>query len=86
MRDFLELCQEAINPSMEAADVREMIVQHVLTEDIFVTVFGEPQFHRENIIAHELGEVAAKFYTGQTRRMIDGRIAGYTQVIRSRAA
>ena len=38
-KDFLELCQEAINPSMEMADVREMIVQHVLTEDIFITVF-----------------------------------------------
>ncbi|MCA9972328.1 MAG: hypothetical protein KC425_19030, partial [Anaerolineales bacterium] len=60
-KDFLELCQEAINPSMEMADVREMIVQHVLTEDIFITVFDEPQFHRENIIAHELGEVVGTF-------------------------
>ncbi len=85
-KDFLELCQEAINPSMEEADVREMIVQHVLTEDIFITVFDEPQFHRENIIAHELGDVVNTFYTGKVRRQIDSRIEGYTRVIKSRAA
>lgn len=85
-KDFLELCQEAINPSMEMSDVREMMVQHVLTEDIFVTVFDEPQFHRENIIAHELGTVVGTFYKGQVRRQIDGQIAGYTQAIKARAA
>ncbi len=85
-KDFLELCQEAINPSMVMADVREMLVQHVLTEDIFVTVFDEPQFHRENIIAHELGEVVGTFYKGNVRRTIDARIAGYTRVIKARAA
>lgn len=85
-KDFLELCQEAINPSMELPDVREMIVQHVLTEDIFITVFDEPQFHRENIIAHELGEVVSTFYKGQVRRQIDGRIEGYTRAIKARAA
>ena len=85
-KDFLELCQEAINPSMEMADVREMIVQHVLTEDIFITVFDEPQFHRENIIAHELGEVVGTFYKGQVRRQIDARIEGYTRAIKARAA
>ncbi|MCB9432528.1 MAG: N-6 DNA methylase [Ardenticatenaceae bacterium] len=85
-KDFLELCQEAINPSMEMSDVREMMVQHVLTEDIFVTVFDEPQFHRENIIAHELGTVVGTFYKGQVRRQIDGKIAGYTQAIKARAA
>jgi predicted helicase len=85
-KDFLELCQEAINPSMEMADVREMIVQHVLTEDIFVTVFDEPQFHRENIIAHELGQVVGTFYSGQVRRQIDARIEGYTLAIKARAA
>lgn len=85
-KDFLELCQEAINPNMDLADVREMIVQHVLTEDIFITIFDEPQFHRENIIAHELGEVVGTFYKGQVRREIDGRIAVYTRAIKARAA
>lgn len=85
-QEFLELCQEAINPSMEMPDVREMIVQHVLTEDIFITVFDEPQFHRENIIAHELGTVVNTFYKGQVRRQIDAKIEGYTRAIKARAA
>lgn len=85
-KGFLELCQEAINPGMEMADVREMMVQHVLTEDIFITVFAEPQFHRENVIAHELGEVVGTFYVGPVRRQIDARIETYTRVIKARAA
>ena len=47
------------------ADVREMIIQHVLTEDIFMRVFDEAEFHRENVIAHKLAEVAGTFYTGR---------------------
>ena len=40
--------QKAINPKIEMADVREMIIQHVLTEDIFMRVFDEAEFHRES--------------------------------------
>lgn len=32
---FLDHAKEAINPSLTAADVREMLIQHVLTEEIF---------------------------------------------------
>ena len=84
--DFLELCQEAINPSMEMADVREMIVQHVLTQDIFSIVFDEAQFHSENIIAKELGVVVGTFYKGNARRQIDRKINVYINVIKARAA
>lgn len=55
--EFLELCQKAINPRVEMADAREMLIQHILTEDIFMTVFDEPQFHRENAIARKLQHV-----------------------------
>ena len=52
--DFLELCRDSINPHIVMADIREMIIQHILTEDIFITVFNESQFHRENNIARSL--------------------------------
>ena len=55
--EFLELSRKAINPRIEMADVREMIIQHVLTEDIFMRVFDEAEFHRENVIAHKLQEI-----------------------------
>lgn len=31
---FLAHAQEAINPSLADADVREMLIQHILTEEI----------------------------------------------------
>lgn len=43
----MELVQRAINPHLTLADVREMLIQHLLTEEIFTSVFNEAQFHRE---------------------------------------
>ncbi len=86
LNEFLELSKKAINPRVEMADAREMLIQHVLTEDIFMTVFDEPQFHRENAIARKLHEVVATFYHGATRRNIHARIAPYYETINARAA
>lgn len=84
--EFLELCRKAINPRVEMADVREMIIQHVLTEDIFMRVFDEADFHRENNIAHKLQEVAGTFYHGSTKHTILSRIAPYYEAINARAS
>lgn len=86
LADFLSLCQKAINPRVEMADVREMIIQHILTEDIFMTVFDDPQFHRENAVARKLQEVLSTFYHGATQRKIHNRIAPYYETINARAA
>lgn len=46
------------------ADVREMIVQHNLTQGIFNTIFDEVQFHQENAIAREIDPtICEKFNT-----------------------
>ena len=84
--EFLVLCKKAINPNIEMADVREMIIQHVLTEDIFMRVFDEANFHRENIIARKLQEVAGTFFEGATKHNIEARIAPYYETINARAA
>jgi predicted helicase len=86
LAEFLELCKRDINPKVEMADMREMVIQHVLTEDIFMRVFDEAEFHRENIIAHKLAEVAGTFYHGETKHLIDARIAPYYETINARAA
>jgi predicted helicase len=86
LNDFLSLCQKAVNPRVEMADVREMIIQHILTEDIFMTVFDDPQFHRENAVARKLQEVLDTFYHGATHRNIHNRIAPYYETINARAA
>jgi len=51
---FLQHAQEAINPAVTEEDVQEMLIQHILTEDIFAKVFDNPDFHRQNNVASEL--------------------------------
>lgn len=83
---FWELCKESINPSISLEDIREMMVQHILTEDIFNSIFGETQFHRENNIARELEQVILTFFTGNTKRVAMGAIQHYYQTINAAAA
>jgi len=86
LHEFLDLCRKAINPKVEMADMREMIIQHILTEDIFMRVFDNAEFHRENIIARKLQEVAGSFYKGATKQNIYMRISPYYEAIHSRAS
>lgn len=51
---FLKHVQEAINPTLTDADVCEMLILHVLAEEIFAKVFDGSGFHRKNNVAHEL--------------------------------
>ena len=55
--DFYEKCRQSINPNLSEAAVEEMLVQHLLTERIFRTVFSNPDFTRRNVIAHEIEKV-----------------------------
>ncbi|NCR23878.1 MAG: N-6 DNA methylase [Microcystis aeruginosa L111-01] len=84
--NFLEICRKSINPEISLEDVREMIIQHILTEDIFINIFNESQFHRENNIARELQGVIETFFTGNTKRNTLGTIERYYAVIRRTAA
>ncbi|MBM4447074.1 MAG: DNA methyltransferase [Chloroflexi bacterium] len=84
--DFLELCRESINPHIVLADVREMLIQHILTEDIFITIFNNAQFHRENNIARELSKIIQTFLTGSIRQNILSKIDPYIKVIKAAAS
>ncbi len=66
--NFLAHAQEAINPALTEADVREMLIQHILTEEIFGKVFDDSDFHRQNNVAHELYALEATFFTGNVKR------------------
>jgi len=41
---FLKLCHDSINPNITNEDVREMIIQHILTEDVFNTIFDHAAY------------------------------------------
>jgi Uma2 family endonuclease len=79
---FLEVCRQSINPEIEIFDIHEMLIQHILTEDIFTNIFHEAQFHRENNIARELSEIINTFFTGATRKNTLKSIEHYYAVIR----
>ena len=78
---FLELCHQSIGPDVSSGDVREMLMQHILTKDIFLRVFAEDQFHRENNVAGQLDKLERTFFTGDTRRQAIDRLRGYYGVI-----
>ena len=75
--DFLELCRQSISPEVSEADVREMLLQHILTRDVFLRVFGEDQFHRENNVAQQLDALEQTFFTGDVRREAIERLRTY---------
>jgi len=83
---FLTHAQEAINPSLIAADVREMLIQHILTEEIFATVFPNTSFHRENNIARELYKLENTFFTGNTKFQTLKALEPYYAAIRAAAS
>ena len=55
--DFHEKCRQSINPNLSEAAVEEMLIQHLLTERIFRTVFDNQDFIRRNVIANEIEKV-----------------------------
>ena len=55
--NFFHQCCEAINPNLSVEAVEEMLIQHLLTERIFRTVFNNPDFTQRNIIAREIEKV-----------------------------
>ena len=57
--DFYETCRTAINPELSQDAVEEMLIQHILTERIFRTIFERSDFTNRNIIAIEIEKVSA---------------------------
>ena len=76
-RVFLDLCRQTIGPDVSEADVREMLLQHILTKDIFLRVLDEDQFHRENNVARHLEALERTFFTGDVRREAIDRLRTY---------
>ncbi len=83
---FWNVCRESINPEISAFDIREMLIQHILTAEIFDTVFGDSHFHRENNIARELETVTNTFFVGAVRRDTLATIDNYYKTIKREAS
>jgi predicted helicase len=83
---FLKHAKDTINPAVTESDVREMLIQHILTEEIFAHVFDQSDFHRENNIARELYALEARFFTGAAKRNTLKALEPYYAAIRANAA
>ncbi|MBA7684718.1 hypothetical protein ES703_93125 [subsurface metagenome] len=68
------------------ADIREMLIQHILTEDIFITIFSNAQFHQENNIARELAKITKTFFVGAIQKNILLKIDPYIKIIKAAAS
>ena len=83
---FLIHAQEAINPALAEADVREMLIQHVLTEEIFSKVFDDSDFHHQNNVAKKLYALEGTFFTGGLKKTTLKGLEPYYAAIRAAAA
>lgn len=83
---FLTHARESINPSLCEADVREMLIQHILTGEVFSAVFPNTNYHEDNNIAGELFKLEATFFTGNTKHQTLKGLAPYYSAIRKAAA
>lgn len=86
VQNFLKHARDAINPAVGEDDVREMLIQHILTEDIFAKVFDNPDFHRHNNVAAELKKLEEKLFGyGEKAQLLRG-LARYYNGISQTAA
>jgi predicted helicase len=83
---FLTHAKQTINPGLTEDDVREMLIQHILTEEIFTQVFNDGQYHRENNIARELTRLEDAFFTGGVKRDALRAMQPYYAAIKANAA
>lgn len=84
--DFLTLCKAEINPDVTVEDVREMMIQHIMTCDIFNKIFDDNDFYRHNSIAAELEKLIEKLLTYQDRRNLLASTEHYYDTINATAA
>lgn len=84
--DFFDMCQKEINPQITKEDIREMIIQHILTEDLFKSVFDESDFHHENNIASQLETLVSTFMSRSMRQNQLGELGHYYKTLNAQAA
>jgi predicted helicase len=83
---FLAHAQNAINPAVTEGDVQEMLIQHILTEDIFAKVFDNPDFHRQNNVASELYKLEEKLFARGEKSTLLKALSPYYSGIAQTAA
>ena len=55
--EFAALCRASLNPNLRDEAIEEMLIQHLLTERLFRTVFKNPDFVQRNVVAQQIERV-----------------------------
>ncbi|TAD99044.1 MAG: DNA methyltransferase [Bacteroidetes bacterium] len=85
LKVFLKLCQKSINANLILISAQEMLIQHILTAEIFMSIFENADYHRDNNIANNLYEVERTFFLGENKQNLLASIRPYYKTIKSRA-
>ena len=83
---FWEHCQAEINPGITLADIREMIIQHIATSDIFNNIFNDADFHRLNNIARQIEALVEIIFTRVVRQNMLDSLRSYYGAIKEASA
>jgi predicted helicase len=83
--NFFYLCKDAINPAIKISDIDEMLIQHILTEQIFKSIFDDEMFHSENNISKSLNAIETTFFVSDTKRKTLSSLQPYYTQIKARA-
>ena len=78
-------CKRVINKKISSGDIDEMLIQHVLTEELFSSIFGDTHFHRNNNIAKELETLVGIFINRQERINLLSNIKHYYSTLSAHA-
>ncbi|MEM1055329.1 MAG: type ISP restriction/modification enzyme [Bacteroidota bacterium] len=83
---FVETVRESVNPTIAPGAVQEMLIQHLLTERVVRTVFGNRDFARRNAIAREIETVIdALTARHMSREQFIGRLDRFYRAIEETA-
>lgn len=79
--EFHDQCKAVLNPVVTIEDVERMLVQHILTEDIFKKIIDNEDYFKYNDIAKSINETLKHFYTREIKIELNKEISPYTQTI-----
>ena len=76
INDLVSSCQKFINPYFKKENVEAWLIQHILTEQIFLKVFDEQEYHKSNNISKAICEIEKEFLSEKKQDILE-RIKPY---------
>jgi predicted helicase len=76
------ICQESIDRNISKSEILEMLIQHILTEEIFVNLFST-DFHKENNIAKILNELEIAVFSRNEKKALFHKIRNFYDAIKT---